>query len=121
MALHFPLAEWEALYVIASPTFSPWNTRSPLQVYICTEGNPSITIDLSHDDRADGGREERQGAVAWLSVYVREGGGDSEKQEREIKHVGGCAWIYSCSSCHHSRTRWAPKEMPPHAYLTLLE
>lgn len=37
------------------------NTRSPLQVYICTEGNPSITIDLSHDDRADGSHKEMRG------------------------------------------------------------
>lgn len=61
MALHFPLAEWEALYVIAIPAFPFWNTLSPLQVYICTEGNPSITTDLSHDDHADGGHERGVG------------------------------------------------------------
>lgn len=45
---------------------------APLQVYICTEGNPSITIDLSHDDPADGGHEERWGeAKSCLSECIR--------------------------------------------------
>lgn len=85
MALHLVLAEWEALCVIASAAFAPWNARTPLQVYICTEGNPSITTDLSHDDHADGGRERGGvGVLEWVSTCV------SVRQKRD---AGG--WIHS--------------------------
>lgn len=118
MALHFPLAEWEALYVIASPTFSSWNTCTPLQVYICTEGNPSITIDLSHDDCADGGHEERWGGgqrAALVTVYVWEKG--DKKADMLVR-------LSEFTPAPHAIT-FTPvdlkkKKCSPLAYLTLL-